>query len=251
MGTWMGSLPAVLAVVCAAAGCGGDDGAAQVLPADGPIRFAASVAFFDNLPHDDFTVRVAGELVPMFGSYETTFPDRAAFFAAEVPLELWAGDLLLDREPIRPRDHDPCGSPPPDERLTSFAIGFCGYAHGELRYASDELDYERYSCISDGFCLSCFEDNLCRDGRKCTSSFADPVLTYSRLECLPAGPHLLGEPCAWTQNAEGRWVDDCAVDTVCFDRTCHARCCFGITCGGQCMTPAGHAPELKICVPPA
>jgi len=130
----------------------------------------------------------------------------------------------------------------------------CGYASGELRYGAVTVRDAHGACTGDGFCLSrCAQRPTgdCEGGLKCGSSFTTAALTYSRADCVPAGTGVAGAPCAYHAGADGRFTDDCAVDHACVAGTCRRLCSpEGFCISGQtCTTPAGHAPELAVCVP--
>jgi hypothetical protein len=221
IGPLAAALAAALGLACGS-GASGDDAPFVDARPDGPIRFSAGAFFEDSLPHDDLTLRVAGEVIPWSSRYETVFPD------------------LLD-----PLAYTHC-SPDPAP-LTSVRIGHCAYGHGELRHSGATVDQGSWGCIYDGFCETCLSV-ICRPGSRCSSSFADEALTYSRLECLPHGLRAPGEPCSWTRNADARWIDDCDAGAVCLDGTCRERCFAPGDCSGTCVTPPRHPPELKVCL---
>jgi hypothetical protein len=173
---------------------------------------------------------------------------------ATLDVTLVDDELEIDREVLALQAGvDDCNFGQPEPRVPlSLEVSMCGWANGELRYASTEIVFADTTCVLDGFCLPICEPTLegfCK-GEKCSSTFAAVDEPWSRLECVAAGEQLAGEACAFTE-VDGRYVDDCARGLFCVADVCEAQCVDTNECedGETCATPTGHAVEVKVCLP--
>lgn len=233
-----------LLALLALPGCdAGDEPGVDAPPAWGPVTYVARI-----FPPDDtlgtLTARVDGEAATRI---TRSYRDLAAFEAARITFELLDGDTVVDRLTVSPMGN--ATSCPTIDEPTQIDHVMCGYRHGELRYHSISVQDTHGVCVGDALCRSRCDEGPCESGMKCASSFSSGALRYSRPDCVPAGDRLAGEACTYAAGADGRYTDDCSAATLCVGGTCRPRCSRGCSADEVCDTPAGHAPELTVCLP--
>ncbi len=226
--------------------CGGDD---DVTPLGhdaatswGPVTYRAVVFPRDTL--GELASRIDGELDTRI---TRPFTDESAFAAARIRFELLDGDEVVDSIELSPaEDAEGCQYA---GNAAEIRHEVCGFEHGELRFAAISVVSPSNGCVGDAFCLSRCEQSLCTGGLKCSSSFNSGALRYSRLECVDPGSRLIGETCSYSPRGDGRWIDDCASDTLCVGGTCRRQCFEGVCPTGEtCSRVPGHSAEIGACV---
>lgn len=205
---------------------------------DYKVYVSRSERFDRPPPEDTFSVLIDGVArdVAAF-RYEST--EEAASSTVEIQLR-YENDVIAIYSTRIGRIE--CGDEP---LLGTIEVGdsYCQKDNGELRFGSRRIEGTSESCIGDGFCLPLCsvlsESGSCGDER-CTSRILhfDPV--FSRLDCAPAGPKQLGEPCAYVDDADGAY-DDCGRGLLCVEGACRAVCS-----DNDCVYVAGHASELRV-----
>jgi hypothetical protein len=232
---------------------------ADALPIDGiPIDATDAGAPYTYTAFVEMPAGGFGALTPRIDGvvgqqYTRVFWSLQEVRDAEIRFELLDGEDVVESRtfsPFYPLQF--CGDAWDDEPadLGQFV---CAMRHGEVRLRDSNLltEHGQHCHGGSGCALSCGIGS-CPAG-KCSTSFSSAALAWSHVDCVPIGARLTGESCAWTAGTDGRFVDDCAADNLCVDGTCRARCTSAATCAGgdTCAAPPGHAPEMRVCLPPA